>query len=266
MAGSTTEGVKTILHPVTDLAAAKAVYTALLGIEPQADAPYYVGYEAEGQQIGLVPGGGPQAHDDARGLLARGGHRGEAGRGDGRRRRREGRAARRRWRPPRGHVHRPGRQRPRAGPGPLSNRTQEIHHGDNQDEHRRRPARPQARQPSGRTKSGPRCRRARRERKAASRRDPAAERAEGEADVRAKIADMPTADRVMGERIHELVTTSGAVARAEDVLRDAGVRQGRQGRSASSSRRRSSRSATRRSSSSRTRGSTTARCGRSRSP
>ena len=27
---------------------------------PQADAEYYVGYEAEGQQIGLVPGGGPQ--------------------------------------------------------------------------------------------------------------------------------------------------------------------------------------------------------------
>ncbi len=47
-----------------------------------------------------------------------------------------------------------------------------------------------------------------RERKAASRRDPAAERAEGEADVRAKIADMPTADRIMGERIHELVTTA----------------------------------------------------------
>jgi uncharacterized protein YdhG (YjbR/CyaY superfamily) len=45
-----------------------------------------------------------------------------------------------------------------------------------------------------------------RERKVASRRDPADERAEGEAEVRAKIADMPTADRVMGERIHELVT------------------------------------------------------------
>jgi predicted enzyme related to lactoylglutathione lyase len=29
-------------------------------VEPQSDAPYYVGYEAEGQQIGLVPGGGPQ--------------------------------------------------------------------------------------------------------------------------------------------------------------------------------------------------------------
>ena len=47
-----------------------------------------------------------------------------------------------------------------------------------------------------------------RERKTASRRDPADERAAGEADVRAKIASMPTADRVMGERIHELVTTT----------------------------------------------------------
>jgi predicted enzyme related to lactoylglutathione lyase len=50
-----TEGVKTILHPVTDLTKAKAVYTALLGAEPTSDAPYYVGYEAAGQQIGLVP-------------------------------------------------------------------------------------------------------------------------------------------------------------------------------------------------------------------
>ncbi len=58
---STTEGVQIILHPVTDLAAAKAVYTALLGAEPAQDAPYYVGYEAAGQQIGLVPNGGPQS-------------------------------------------------------------------------------------------------------------------------------------------------------------------------------------------------------------
>ena len=60
MTGSTTQGIKTVLHPVTDLAKSKPVYTALLGMEPQSDAPYYVGYEAEGQQIGLVPGGGPQ--------------------------------------------------------------------------------------------------------------------------------------------------------------------------------------------------------------
>jgi predicted enzyme related to lactoylglutathione lyase len=50
-----TEGVKTILHPVTNLEAAKAVYTALLGQGPTSDAPYYVGYEVAGQQIGLVP-------------------------------------------------------------------------------------------------------------------------------------------------------------------------------------------------------------------
>lgn len=56
-----TEGIRTVLHPVSDLAKAKTVYAALLGIEPQADAPYYVGFDAAGQHIGLVPGGGPQA-------------------------------------------------------------------------------------------------------------------------------------------------------------------------------------------------------------
>ena len=60
MTGSSTEGIKTVLHPVSDLAAAKAVYTALLGVPPTADSSYYVGYEAAGQHIGLVPGGGPQ--------------------------------------------------------------------------------------------------------------------------------------------------------------------------------------------------------------
>ena len=60
MTGSSTEGIKTVLHPVSDLAAAKAVYTALLGIQPQADSAYYVGYDTAGQHIGLVPSGGPQ--------------------------------------------------------------------------------------------------------------------------------------------------------------------------------------------------------------
>jgi predicted enzyme related to lactoylglutathione lyase len=58
---SSTQGIKTVLHPVSDLAAAKAVYTALLGTEPSADAEYYVGYDSGDQHIGLVPGGGPQA-------------------------------------------------------------------------------------------------------------------------------------------------------------------------------------------------------------
>jgi predicted enzyme related to lactoylglutathione lyase len=57
MTGSSTQGIKTVLHPVSDLATAKA---ALLGVPPQTDSPYYVGFEAEGQHIGLVPGGGPQ--------------------------------------------------------------------------------------------------------------------------------------------------------------------------------------------------------------
>lgn len=61
MSGSTTQGIKTVLHPVSDLAAAKAVYTALLGTEPQHDSDYYVGYDVEGQHIGLVPGGGGSA-------------------------------------------------------------------------------------------------------------------------------------------------------------------------------------------------------------
>ena len=57
---SDTEGIKTVLHPVSDLARAKAVYSALLGVPPQTDGSFYVGFEAAGQQIGLVPGGGPQ--------------------------------------------------------------------------------------------------------------------------------------------------------------------------------------------------------------
>jgi predicted enzyme related to lactoylglutathione lyase len=60
MTASSTQGIKTVLHPVSDLAKAKPVYAALLGVPPSSDAPYYVGFEAEGQQIGLVPGGGQE--------------------------------------------------------------------------------------------------------------------------------------------------------------------------------------------------------------
>jgi len=60
MTASPTEGAKTLLHPVSDLARSKPVYAALLGIEPQADSSYYVGFDAAGQHIGLVPGGGPE--------------------------------------------------------------------------------------------------------------------------------------------------------------------------------------------------------------
>jgi predicted enzyme related to lactoylglutathione lyase len=74
MTGSSTQGIKTVLHPVSDLATAKAVYAALLGVPPQIDESYYVGFEAAGQHVGLVPGGGPQgmtspAHDVGGGRL-----------------------------------------------------------------------------------------------------------------------------------------------------------------------------------------------------
>ena len=60
MSDSSTQGIRTVLHPVSDLAAAKAVYTALLGVSPQTDESSYVGYEVEGQHIGLVPDAGSQ--------------------------------------------------------------------------------------------------------------------------------------------------------------------------------------------------------------
>ncbi|HEY4026109.1 MAG TPA: VOC family protein [Candidatus Dormibacteraeota bacterium] len=53
---TTTEGVKTILYPVKDLTKAKGLFRALVG-EPLHDSPYYVGYNVDGQTIGLVPNG-----------------------------------------------------------------------------------------------------------------------------------------------------------------------------------------------------------------
>jgi predicted enzyme related to lactoylglutathione lyase len=60
MTNSSTPAIRTVLHPVSDLATAKVVYAALLGVPPQVDGPFYVGFDAGGQHIGLVPGGGPQ--------------------------------------------------------------------------------------------------------------------------------------------------------------------------------------------------------------
>src|ERR1700716_2858580 len=60
MTDTSTQGIKTVLVPVSDLATAKAVYAALLGVPPQNDESYYVGFEAAGLHIGLLPGGGPQ--------------------------------------------------------------------------------------------------------------------------------------------------------------------------------------------------------------
>ena len=60
MSTSSVQGIKTVLHPVSDIEKAQAVYTALLGVEPQTVSSFYVGYDVAGQHIGLLPGGGPQ--------------------------------------------------------------------------------------------------------------------------------------------------------------------------------------------------------------
>jgi|SRR5882757_6430321 len=49
--------LQTVLFPVQDVEKAKPVYTALLGVAPSVESPYYVGYDTEGQHIGLVPNG-----------------------------------------------------------------------------------------------------------------------------------------------------------------------------------------------------------------
>ncbi|MGH3185464.1 MAG: VOC family protein [Streptosporangiaceae bacterium] len=51
------EGIKTVIYPVSDLARAKAMFSAVLGAGPVMDTPYYVGFKVNGQDIGLDPHG-----------------------------------------------------------------------------------------------------------------------------------------------------------------------------------------------------------------
>jgi predicted enzyme related to lactoylglutathione lyase len=52
-----TAGIKILIVPVADLAKAKATFRQLLGVEPYADQPNYVGFKVAGQDIGLDPNG-----------------------------------------------------------------------------------------------------------------------------------------------------------------------------------------------------------------
>src|SRR5690242_1503004 len=51
------QGFSLFVYPVTDLAGAKKLYSRLLGVEPYADAAYYVGFRVGDQEIGLDPNG-----------------------------------------------------------------------------------------------------------------------------------------------------------------------------------------------------------------
>jgi predicted enzyme related to lactoylglutathione lyase len=66
------QGMRLLVFPVKDLAKAKTFYRELLGVDPYADAPYYVGFRTGDLEIGLDPRGksaGPLAYwevDDIR--------------------------------------------------------------------------------------------------------------------------------------------------------------------------------------------------------
>ncbi len=72
------EGANSIIYPVSDAGKARALFTALLGVEPYTVEPYYVGFKIGDQEIGLDPHGhqkgmtGPIAYfhvDDIQGTL-----------------------------------------------------------------------------------------------------------------------------------------------------------------------------------------------------
>jgi catechol 2,3-dioxygenase-like lactoylglutathione lyase family enzyme len=54
-------GLRTIVYPAPDLAASTAWYTALLGVGPYFEAPYYVGFDVGGYELALQPGLDPVA-------------------------------------------------------------------------------------------------------------------------------------------------------------------------------------------------------------
>lgn len=54
-------GLRTVIHPVADLDAAKGWWTDLLGFGPYFDQPFYVGFEVAGYELGLLPDGDPAA-------------------------------------------------------------------------------------------------------------------------------------------------------------------------------------------------------------
>ena len=48
-------GLRTVIYAASDLAGARAWYSALLGIAPYFDEPFYVGFNVGGYELGLDP-------------------------------------------------------------------------------------------------------------------------------------------------------------------------------------------------------------------
>jgi catechol 2,3-dioxygenase-like lactoylglutathione lyase family enzyme len=53
------EGLRTVIYPAPDLAAATAWWSALLGFPPYFDEPFYVGFNVAGYELGLLPTADP---------------------------------------------------------------------------------------------------------------------------------------------------------------------------------------------------------------
>ena len=49
------KGLRTTVYPITDTAKAKEFYSALAGVKPYFDEPYYIGYNVGGFELGLDP-------------------------------------------------------------------------------------------------------------------------------------------------------------------------------------------------------------------
>lgn len=54
-------GLRTVIYPVGDLAAARRWYANAFGVEPYFDQPFYVGFQVGGFELGLIPDGTPSA-------------------------------------------------------------------------------------------------------------------------------------------------------------------------------------------------------------
>jgi predicted enzyme related to lactoylglutathione lyase len=74
-----TSGMQTVIYPVRDLPRATSLFRTLFGAGPVVEAPYYVQFSVDGQDVGLDPNGhrqgmtgplGYYAVDDVRARIA----------------------------------------------------------------------------------------------------------------------------------------------------------------------------------------------------
>jgi predicted enzyme related to lactoylglutathione lyase len=65
-------GMQLVVFPTKDLDGAKKIFSTLLGTDPYADGPYYVGFRPGGLEVGLDPNatGGPICYWDVDDIAA----------------------------------------------------------------------------------------------------------------------------------------------------------------------------------------------------